>query len=205
MFSRIAMQGFGGVVSLMQREVVEKQRWLSHAEFLDEWSMAQVMPGSNVVNFALVLGNRFFGVRGAMAAMTGFLCGPTLLMACLAMIYRQVAEWVMVQAALQGLGVATAAMIAAAGIKMLPAVSSNVLGWRHCLALMAAVAVALLIMHWPLPWIVLVSALWAWAWAAVAVRKADRATPHLPPPSATPAAEGSDTRPASIHELGTRL
>ena len=67
-FTLLAMQGFGGVVAIVQRELVDKKQWLTPAEFVEEWAVAQVMPGPNVVNLAMILGNRFFGLRGALCA-----------------------------------------------------------------------------------------------------------------------------------------
>ncbi|MGE4377314.1 MAG: chromate transporter, partial [Burkholderiaceae bacterium] len=70
-FTWLALQGFGGVVAVVQRELVEKKRWLSAEEFVESWAVAQIMPGPNVVNLALMVGDRYFGLRGAFAAMAG--------------------------------------------------------------------------------------------------------------------------------------
>jgi len=58
-FTILALQGFGGVVAIVQRELVEKKRWMTQQEFLEEWAVAQIMPGPNVVNLSLMLGHRF--------------------------------------------------------------------------------------------------------------------------------------------------
>ena len=65
-FSWLALQGFGGVLAVAQRELVEKKRWLTREEFTQEWAVAQIMPGPNVINMAIVLGARHFGWRGAL-------------------------------------------------------------------------------------------------------------------------------------------
>ena len=67
-FSWLALQGFGGVLAVAQRELVEKKRWLTREEFTQEWAVAQIMPGPNVINMAIVLGGRHFGWRGALAS-----------------------------------------------------------------------------------------------------------------------------------------
>ncbi|MCY7306315.1 MAG: chromate transporter, partial [Rhodoferax sp.] len=64
-FTWLALQGFGGVLAVVQRELVERRQWLTLEEFVDEWSVAQILPGPNVINLALMLGGRYFGVRGA--------------------------------------------------------------------------------------------------------------------------------------------
>ena len=55
-FTLLALQGVGGVLVVVQRELVERRKWLTHAQFVEEWSVAQVMPGPNVVNLCLMLG-----------------------------------------------------------------------------------------------------------------------------------------------------
>ncbi|MFM6922892.1 MAG: chromate transporter, partial [Polynucleobacter victoriensis] len=64
-FTWLALQGFGGVLPVAQRELVEKKRWYSKEEFLEEWAVAQVLPGPNVINLAIIFGARYFGLSGA--------------------------------------------------------------------------------------------------------------------------------------------
>ena len=61
-FNRLALQGFGGVLAVAQRELVERKRWLTREQFVEMLSLSQVLPGPNVVNLALMLGDRFFGL-----------------------------------------------------------------------------------------------------------------------------------------------
>ena len=70
-FTFLALQGFGGVLTVVQREVVERKRWMTPTQFLEDWAVAQIMPGPNVVNFCLMLGGRHFGLMGAFAALAG--------------------------------------------------------------------------------------------------------------------------------------
>ena len=72
-FTWLALQGFGGVLAVVQRELVEKKRWMTNEEFLEDWAVAQVLPGPNVVNLSLMLGDRYFGLRGALAALAGIM------------------------------------------------------------------------------------------------------------------------------------
>ena len=75
-FTWLALQGFGGVLAVVQREIVEKKRWLTPDEFLEDWAVAQVLPGPNVINLALMIGDRHFGLRGAVTAVAGMLTLP---------------------------------------------------------------------------------------------------------------------------------
>lgn len=64
----MALQGFGGVLAVVQREIVDRKRWMTRQEFIEEWSVAQIMPGPNVINLSILMGNRCFGWRGSCAA-----------------------------------------------------------------------------------------------------------------------------------------
>src|SRR3569832_1383675 len=75
----IALQGFGGVLAIVQREMVEKRKWLTTDQFVEDWAVAQIMPGPNVVNLSLMIGGRYFGLPGAMAALAGMLTVPMML------------------------------------------------------------------------------------------------------------------------------
>src|SRR3954466_2557034 len=90
-FPLLALQGFGGVLAVVQREVVEKKRWMTREEFVEEWAVAQIMPGPNVINFSLMLGGRYFGLPGAAAAVAGMLCAPLIVVLTLAILYSHYA------------------------------------------------------------------------------------------------------------------
>jgi chromate transporter len=90
-FTLLALQGFGGVLAIVQRELVEKKQWMTREEFIEDWAVAQIMPGPNVVNLSLMVGGRYFGLKGAMAALAGMLTLPLVLVLILAVLYAQFA------------------------------------------------------------------------------------------------------------------
>ena len=49
------------MLAVAQRELVERKRWLTREEFLDLLSVAQVLPGPNIVNLSMMLGDRWVG------------------------------------------------------------------------------------------------------------------------------------------------
>ena len=44
-FNRLALQGFGGVLPVAQRELVERRRWLTKEQFVEMLAVSQVLPG----------------------------------------------------------------------------------------------------------------------------------------------------------------
>ena len=86
-FTRLALQGFGGVLPVAQYHLVERERWLTKEQFVELLSIGQVLPGPNIVNLSLMIGDRYFGWRGALAALGGMLALPMLLVLGLASLY----------------------------------------------------------------------------------------------------------------------
>ncbi|QYF92804.1 chromate transporter [Massilia sp. PAMC28688] len=145
-FTLLALQGFGGVVAIVQRELVERKQWLTQDEFLEDWAVAQVMPGPNVVNLSMMIGGRHFGLRGAIAALAGMLLVPLLLVLCLALLHARIGDHPGVAGAFRGMAAAAAGMFAASALRLSAALARNPmpLAWCVALALMVFVLVALL-------------------------------------------------------------
>jgi chromate transporter len=169
-FTAMALQGFGGVVAVVQRELVERKRWLTPEQFAEDWAVAQIMPGPNVVNLAMMVGGRAFGLGGALAALAGMLVVPMAIAILVAVLFTGVADSPQAQGALRGMGAVVAGLIAATGLKLLPALRHNVMGWHVCAALAAATFVGVALLRWPLPWVLPVLGLtgFAWAWRQLA-------------------------------------
>ena len=154
-FTRLALQGFGGVMPVAQRELVERLRWLDKAQFLDLVSMAQVLPGPNVVNLSLMVGNRFFGWRGGLAAMAGMLLLPMILVLLLAAFYQRWQSVPALAGALRGMGVVAGGLVLATALKLLPPLRRSPLGWPACAALGGATLLGVGALRWPLVGVVL--------------------------------------------------
>ena len=154
-FTLLALQGFGGVLAVVQRELVEKKRWMTREEFIEDWAVAQIMPGPNVVNLSLMIGSRYFGFKGAMAALAGMLVAPLCVVLALALVYAQFAGHPGVQGALRGMAAVAAGLIAATGLKLFGALQKNALGLPICIALGVLCFIAIALLRWPLAYVLL--------------------------------------------------
>lgn len=150
-FNSLALRGFGGVLPWAQRVLVDETRWLGREEFVEMLSLAQVLPGPNVCNLALMVGDRFFGLRGAFAALGGMLAAPLVIVMTLVMLYRSFADLPMVASALRGMGAVSAGMIVAMAARLLPTQRANRPGWFF----VAAAFVLIGLLRWPLTWVML--------------------------------------------------
>lgn len=152
-FTWLALQGFGGVLTVVQRELVETKRWMTNEEFLEDWAVAQIMPGPNVVNLSIMIGDRYFGLRGALAALAGMMTFPLVLVLAVAVVYAQFASHPAVAGALRGMGAVAAGLIAGVGIKLFASIQNHPLGRLLCALLAGLTIIAMAVLQWPLYWI----------------------------------------------------
>jgi len=153
-FNRLSLQGFGGVLAVAQRELVERKGWLSREEFVEMLALSQVLPGPNVVNLGLMLGDRFFGLRGALAAVTGMLAVPLVIVLVLTAAYAEFSRLTVVSGALRGMGTVAAGLIIATAIKLMTTLASNRLGPPLAAAFAVFTFVTIVWLRWPLIWVV---------------------------------------------------
>ena len=149
-FNRLALQGFGGVLAVAQIELVERRRWLTKDDFVEMLSMAQVLPGPNIVNLSLMYGDRCFGPRGAFAALAGLLLVPLVIVLSLAALYAQFAQMPRISGALRGIGVVAAGLVIATALKLFGALKSNPLGVPLGLLFAVLTFTAVAVLRWPL-------------------------------------------------------
>lgn len=164
-FSMLALQGFGGVVAVVQRELVDKKKWLTPEEFVEEWAVAQILPGPNVVNLSLMIGDRYFGMAGALSALAGMLTFPLVIVLALAAALGGLADTPVVQGALRGMGAVAAGLIAASGFKLIGALRQNAMGQPVCALLALLSLLAIVVWHVALVWVLLVLGGLGCAWA----------------------------------------
>jgi chromate transporter len=154
-FSVLALQGFGGVAVVAHHELVERKRWMTNEEFVEEWAVAQIMPGPNVVNMSVMIGARSFGVPGALAALAGMLTIPLVLVLLLALVHARYASHPEVVGAMRGMGAVAAGLIFAMGLKLSSGLKANPLGIPVCIVLGVPCFIGTALLRWPLVYVLL--------------------------------------------------
>ena len=173
-FSRLSLMGFGGVLPIAQRELVERLGWLTVEDFAELLSIGQVLPGPNVVNLSLMVGDRYFRLRGALAALAGMLLLPLMLVLVAAALYHQFAAHPAVAGAVRGMGAVSAGLVMAIALKLLPALRRNPLGPARWVPVTVAVVLATGWWRWPLVLVILLvgGGSCAMAWHCLKLRDA---------------------------------
>jgi chromate transporter len=161
-FAWLSLQSFGGALAFMERTVVRDKRWLTGPEFLGLYAVSQVLPGPTGISFCVLLGDRFFGLRGALATVAGFLLLPAVVVLSLAALLARFHDLPQVQGALHGMGAAAIGVIASAVLRM----ARNLRGQRVAIAVAALSFAAVGLARVPVAWVVLtlgvLSVAWAW-------------------------------------------
>lgn len=143
-FFKIGTFTIGGgyaMIPLMEEELVRKQGWISHEDFLDQLALSQSLPGVLAVNMATGVGYRLKGSKGAFCAIVGNIMMPIIFILLLAMVYRLFKDNRYVEYFFMGVRPAAVALIAAPVFKL---AKSAQVRWTNC-------------------WIPILSALLIWA------------------------------------------
>jgi chromate transporter len=161
-FALISLQAFGGALALIERTIVHHKRWLGPKEFLGLYAVSQVLPGPTGISFCVMLGDRFFGLRGAIAALSGFLLVPSVIVIAITSVFQQFQHVPQVQGALHGMGAAAVGLIITTALRMGRTLQGNRAGMIVASLSFAAVGLARL----PVSTVVLtlgfLSVMWAW-------------------------------------------
>ena len=152
-FFSISIAGFGGTLPFARRTLVERKGWLSAEDFTETLSLCQSLPGPNIVNMSIVVGARACGWRGSVAAVIGLVGAPVIIVTTLGALYSDFGALPQVRGALVGLGAAACGLLAATAVRMAEPLLKSRLVITAPFILAAFVAVAIL--RWPLPYVLL--------------------------------------------------
>ncbi len=120
-FLGLGTWGFGGPIAsvgYMQRDLVERRKWLSRQDFLDGVALGQTMPGPLAAQVVMWLGFLRAGTVGALATAAAFIAPSFLLVLAVAVVYAHYQGLPVVQALFHGIAPAVMAIIAVAAYKL---------------------------------------------------------------------------------------
>mgnify|MGYP002632404359 CR=1 FL=1 len=170
LYTKITLMGFGGTMFWIRRCLVDERKWFTESEFAEYFALGQLIPGgANLFNMALLVGHRFAGVRGAVAAGLGFVSMPFFVMVVAALLYVQFGAQPQVNKALAGMFAVVVGMMIANVFKMSQGMPRRLRPWLFTLVTFAAVGLA----RWPLVSVmaVLVPIAVAVAWRDIAAAR----------------------------------
>lgn len=120
-FAKVGVMTFGGgyaMIPILQREVVEKQKWASEEELMDYFAIGQCTPGIIAVNTATFIGQKNKGVLGGIFATLGLVFPSLVIISLLAGVIEAFSHIVWVQHAFGGIRICVCVLIVNAVIKL---------------------------------------------------------------------------------------
>jgi chromate transporter len=152
-FAKMSVAGFGGVLYWARRGIVDQHRWMSADEFNETYALCHFLPGPNIVNLSMVFGARLRGVAGGIAAFTGLLVPPMLIMTVLAALYARYGEIDALRRILAGISCAAVGLLIANVLRMM----APLVGRRDVagMAMLVIVFVAIGLVRLPMPAVLL--------------------------------------------------
>ena len=154
-FAKMSLAGFGGVLVWARRGIVDQHKWMTADEFNETFALCHFLPGPNIVNLTFVFGSRLRGLPGAVAAFSGLVGPPALIMVVMGVLYQRYGEIDALRRILSGVACAAIGLMLAVVFRMM----TPLLKRRDVIALllMVAVFVAIGIVRLPLAAVLLVA------------------------------------------------
>lgn len=120
-FFKIGAFTFGGgyaMIPLIQKEVVDRKKWLAEGEFIDMLAIAQSVPGPISLNTAVFVGNKKKGYWGSLASSLGIILPSFIIILLIALVFTEFKNNPGVERVFRGIRPAVVALIAAPLWKM---------------------------------------------------------------------------------------
>lgn len=117
-FLLIGMLGFGGLAASGFYVIVERNKWLTRKEYVELFGICSVLPGGNILNMSIMLGDRYRGPLGSVLAISSLMLVPLAVLMALAVVYDSFSHLPDVKAAAAGAASAVAGLAIGAAGKM---------------------------------------------------------------------------------------
>ena len=154
-FAKMSLAGFGGVLVWARRGIVEQHRWMTAEQFNETFALCHFLPGPNIVNLSVVFGSRFRGVPGAVAAFSGLVGPPVIIVTILAALYARYGEIDALRRILAGVSCAAVGLLISAVLRMMmPLITKRDLVG---IVVLVVVFIAVGLLRLPLPAVLLVA------------------------------------------------
>jgi chromate transporter len=120
-FAQVGVTTFGGgyaMLSILQREIVEKRHWASEEELMDYYAIGQCTPGVIAINTATFIGSKLYGISGGIVATLGVIFPSILIITAIAVFLVNFASLAVVKHAFNGIRACVTILIFDSVIKL---------------------------------------------------------------------------------------
>jgi chromate transporter len=146
-FFRLGVTSFGGgTAAWLYREIVQRRRWIGNADFLSAAALGRLVPGSGGVNLTVQVGQKLRGAAGAVAAVSGLLSGPFVIVLALAAGLAGASQSTALHAVLDGVAAAAVGLTFATGLQLVKFNRAS----AGALAVTAVTVLCVGVLRWPM-------------------------------------------------------
>jgi chromate transporter len=117
-FLLVGLLGFGGLSASGFYVIVERNQWLNRKDYVELFGFCSILPGGNILNASVVLGDRYQGPLGSIVAISSLMLAPLAILMSISVIYDQFSHLPDVKAAAAGAASAVAGMTIGSAAKM---------------------------------------------------------------------------------------
>lgn len=136
LFAKMGSVCFGGgyaMLPILQRELVDKRHYATEEEILDYYAIGQCTPGVIAINTATFIGNKLYGVKGAVAATLGFVTPSIIIITIISALLTNFAHIPVVARAFTGIRICVAVLIVNATVKLWKTAINDWIGIIICI------------------------------------------------------------------------
>jgi chromate transporter len=131
-FLKIGTFTFGGglvMLPLIQKEIVEKRKWIEDAEIVDIFAISQSIPGIIAINSSVFIGKKVAGIKGAIVSAFAVSLPAFLSIILIISLFSSVKDNIFVGKALRGVLAAASALIIVTSVKLAKSSIKNKSGY----------------------------------------------------------------------------
>lgn len=154
-FFMLALQCFGGALTVVQRGLIEDKKWFTKGEYVEMFALIQAIPGPNVCKIVIMTGFVFFGLKGAVVALAGFTVLPYAVTVAMACAVERFIDCPQVAGALHGILAAASGMGIGGALSLAETYRSHPVGPKLWIAGAALTFALFAFVRVPLVWVLL--------------------------------------------------
>jgi len=143
-FFKIGLFTFGGgyaMLPLIEREMVDRKKWVKEEDIVDVFALSQTMPGAIALNSSTLIGYRLGGMKASLCAMLGVITPSIIIITLIALFFNSYLDEPIVKAAFIGIRSGIVALVLKAGLRIAKAAVKDRLTLILCILAVFSIVV----------------------------------------------------------------
>lgn len=172
-FAKIGLFTIGGgyaMVPLIEKEIVDKRKWIAREDFIDLLAISQSTPGVFAVNISIFIGYKIRGFRGSLATTLGAVMPSFIIILAIAIFFQNFKENAIIEKIFKGIRPAVVALIAAPTFGMAKSAKIN----RYNIWIPVVSALLIWLLGFSPIWVILIAGLGGYLYGRICSKQTDK-------------------------------